>query len=268
MDSITSLSAIDLHGHYGRYRKPDVSKLQQRFMSGGPKTVVERASRANTAWTVVSPLQGLLPRGAADPVAGNEDAHRVVHETDGLLQWVIVNPLQPETFDQAERMLKAPKCIGIKIHPEEHRYPIVECGRALFEFAARFSAVVLTHSGESNSLPEDYVAFADDFPNVTLILGHLGYGGAAATSFDLQVRSIQASRHGNVLTDTSSARSITPGLIEWAVGEVGADHIVYGTDTPLYFAPSQRARIDSADVSDTEKRMILRDNAERLLQAD
>ena len=79
------------------------------------------------------------------------------------------------------------------------------------------------------------------------------------------MRAIQASKHGNVLTDTSSMRSIMSGLIEWAVGEVGAERILYGTDTPCYFAPSQRARIDRADLTDTEKRMILRDNAKRLL---
>jgi predicted TIM-barrel fold metal-dependent hydrolase len=79
------------------------------------------------------------------------------------------------------------------------------------------------------------------------------------------VRAIQASKHGNVLADTSSSWSILPGLIEWAVGEVGADRILSGTDTPAYFAPSQQARIDRADLTDSEKRMILCDNAKRLL---
>jgi predicted TIM-barrel fold metal-dependent hydrolase len=189
----------------------------------------------------------------------------VVHETDGLLQWVIVHPLQPETFDQARRMLQLPKCVGIKIHPEEHGYSIVEYGRAIFEFAAQFHAVVQSHTGEPNCLPADFVPLADDFPQVQLILAHLGYGGAAGNVHDLQVRAIQASKHGNVLADTSSSWSILPGLIEWAVGEVGADRILYGTDTPAYFAPSQRARIDRADLTDKEKRMILCDNAKRLL---
>ena len=50
-------------------------------------------------------------------------------------------------------------------------------------------------------------------------------------------------------------------LIEWAVKEIGAEHILYGTDSPLYFAPMQRARIDNAGISDREKRLILHDNA-------
>ena len=265
MTAISNLSAIDVHGHYGRYEGAGVPALKQRFMSGDPATVLARARQANTAYTVVSPIRGLMPRGDADVVAANEDARRVVDQTDGLLQWVIVDPLQTETFDQARRMLQLPKCVGIKIHPEEHCYSIAEHGRSIFELAAQFDAVVLSHSGEPNSLPMDFVPFADDFPPVKLILAHLGHSGATGTSVDLQVRAIQASKQGNLLADTSSARSIMPGLIEWAVGEVGADHVLYGSDTPLYFAPSQRARIDGADLTDTEKGMVLCDNAKRLL---
>ncbi len=265
MAMISNLSAIDVHGHYGQYRSVDAPALKRRFMSGDPATVVARAKAACTGLTVVSPLLGLMPRGRADVVAGNEEAARVVDQTDGLLRWVVVNPLQPHSFDQARRMLQLPKCVGIKIHPEEHCYPITECGRAIFEFAAELDAVVLTHSGEPNSLPMDLMAFADDFPQVKLILAHLGNSGANGTSLDLQVRAIQVSKHGNVFADTSSSQSLLPDLIEWAVREVGAEHILYGTDTPLYFAPSQRARIDRADLTDVDKRMILCDNAKRLL---
>ena len=59
--------------------------------------------------------------------------------------------------------------------------------------------------------------------------------------------------------------SIISGLLEWAVKEIGSDRVLYGTDSPLYFAPSQRARIDHADLSAAEKRAILRENAIRIL---
>ena len=47
-------------------------------------------------------------------------------------------------------------------------------GRAIFEFAAEHRAIILTHSGEENSLPEDFVPFANDYPEVRLILAHIG----------------------------------------------------------------------------------------------
>lgn len=263
--SITTLQAIDVHAHFGRYERGKES-MDNEFMTGDAELVVRRARQANTRLTIVSPLEALLPRFGGDPVSGNVNAARIVAQTEGLLQWVVIDPTKRQTYEQAEEMLKLPKCVGIKIHPEEHGYPILEHGRALFEFAAGHEAVVLAHSSEQNSLAADYVVFANNFPEVRLILAHIGCGWDGDPTH--QVRAIGQSKHGNVFADTSSAKSITPGLIEWAVREIGAERVLYGTDTPLYFAPMQRARIDHADLSDQEKRLILCENASRLLKLE
>lgn len=253
--------AIDVHAHYGPY-SPGGDSHARWCMSGTAAEVAERGRAARTQWTIVSPTTGLFPRGHVNPVAGNEEAALTVPATPGLLQYVIVSPLHPETYDQARRMFASRTCVGIKLHPEEHRYPIREHGRKLFELAAELRAVVLVHSGEQLSMPEDYIPFADDFPEVRLILAHIGCGWDGRR--DLQARAVQMSKRGNVYTDTSSMMSILPRNIEWTVKECGADRVLYGTDTPLYFAPMQRARIDYAEISDTQKRMILRDNAVRV----
>lgn len=261
------LQAIDVHAHYGTYVRTDAPPLVNEFVSGDAAAVVARAKQANVRTTIVSPLSGLLPRGATDTVAGNQEAAAVVAATDGLLQYVIANPLQRATFAQVDEMLAQSHCVGIKIHPEEHVYPIKEHGNALFELAAKHDAIVLAHSGDPNSWPDDLIPFANAYPNVKLILAHLGNGGGAAGDPTLQVRAIQASKHDNVFTDTSSARSILPGLIEWAVREVGSEKIMFGTDTPLYSTAMQRARIDTAGISDEDKQRILCENAERLFAA-
>ncbi len=257
------MQAIDVHGHYGVYFRREFPELTNQFATGDAQTVAQRAKNNNIQWTVVSPLLGLLPRGEADAAVGNAEAARMVPQTEGRLQWVIVDPTHPTTFQQAEQMLAQPRCVGIKIHPEEHLYPIGEHGRVIFEFAARHDAVVLTHSGHENSRPADIVPFANDYPNVKVILAHIGCSSGSDRT--LQVRGIQQSRHGNVYADTSSAMSMTPGLIEWAVSEVGADRVLFGTDTPLYSTAMQRARIDQADIGDDEKRKMLRENAVALL---
>ena len=261
-EMVSSTQAIDVHGHYGRYIDPK-SELVEYCMSGTAAEVAERARQSGIEWTVVSPLLGLLPRGKADAPAGNEEAARTVPTIPGLLQWVIVNPLQPRTYEQADQMLQNPWCVGVKIHPEEHAYPIAKYGREVFEFCASRRAVILTHSGESNSMPADFVPFADDFPEVSLILAHIGCGSDGEPG--RQVRAVQQSRHGNIYADTSSAVSVMPRLIEWAVSEAGSDKILFGTDTPLYHCGMQRARIEAADLTHAQKRQILRDNAYRLL---
>jgi uncharacterized protein len=262
MKNVFEVSAIDVHAHVGRYYRAEAPLLND-FMTASGEKVVERARRARIAWSVFSPLGALLPRLQANAVVGNEEGCEVVGKVDSLLQWVVVNPLQPASYEQAKDILRHAKCVGIKIHPEEHGYPIREHGRQIYEFAAMHRAVILTHSGEENSLPADFVALANEFPEVKLILAHLGCGWDNDPSH--QVRAILASRHDNLFVDTSSANSVMSGLVEWAVKEIGARRILFGTDTPLYSAPMQRARIDHAEISDEDKRAILWDNAEKLL---
>ena len=261
MTTTTSIQAIDVHAHYGAYDcgKPDVIN---ELMTGDGNVVAARARQSNIRLTIVSPLKALLPRGHGDAVAGNIEAAKVVAETPGLLQYVVIDPRVPETYRQAEEMLRTPHCVGIKIHPEEHIYHINEFGEALFEFAAKHKAVVLSHSSEKNSQAADLVDWANRFPEMKLILAHIGCGWDGDLTH--QVRGVEKSKHGNVVADTSSARSITPKLIEWAVGRIGVDKVLFGTDTPLYQTSMQRNRIDFADLTDAQKKAILHENAERL----
>ena len=250
--AIHDISAIDVHCHYGLDRSPGVLG---GFCSGDEHVIKRRMAAANICCSIVSPLAAFFPRGEGDPLSGNDSAEQACASNAGLLQWAVVDPLKPETYEQAERLLKNGNCMGIKIHPEEHVYSIGEHGDKLFSFAARLGAVVQAHSGEQNSDPMDFVEYADAYPEAKLILSHIGCGwDGDATK---QVRAIQASKNGNIYADTSSAKSIIPGLIEWAVREAGSSRILFGSDSPLYFAPMQRARIDFAEMEDEDKLNIL-----------
>jgi hypothetical protein len=262
----SDISAIDVHGHYGIYAS--ANPLVNEFMSATGAAVAQRARACSVDLTLVSPLAGLAPRGGADAVAGNEAAFREVPAIPGLLQYVIVNPLQPRTYDQARAMLKSPWCVGIKIHPEEHCYRIADRGEELFAFFEEVGAPVMTHSGCPNSIPMEFVPFADRHPGVRLLLAHLGNGAGDQQKPDLQVRAVQSARHGNLWVDTSSARSILPGLVEWAVKEIGAERLLFGSDTPVYHVALQRTRIEVAEIAPEAKRMILRDNALKFFNLD
>lgn len=259
------IAAIDAHGHYGRYVGA-VDAVADEFMSATGKAVADRAQKANIQYTIVSPSEAFFPRGGGNSVTGNIDAARIVEEVPGLLQYVVIDPLVPRTFEQADEMLRSPRCVGIKIHPEEHLYSIREYGDAIFEFAAARNAVVLTHSSEHNSLAADFVPLANAYPTVRLILAHIGCGWDGDMTH--QVRAVQQSTQGNMWADTSSIRSVTPGLIEWAVRELGAERVLFGTDTPLYHSVVQRARIDCAELTDVEKSLVLRENSVRLFDLD
>ena len=95
-----------------------------------------------------------------------------------------------------------------------------------------------------------------------IIAAHLG--SSPDGDPEHHIRAIRNCRSGNLYTDTSSAMSILAGLLEYAVSQIGSEHIFFGTDSGLYFSPGQRARVDEAEIPDSSKHNILRGNAERV----
>lgn len=207
---------------------------------------IEKAAKISTVFA--SPFEALTDR--ANTVQANEDMFKLVQDIPNLYQWVVIDPQNESTFEQADRMLKSKKCVGIKLHPVLHKYSIEEQGEKIFSFAEKHSAIVQIHPEKA----ADYIPFADSFPNVTFIIAHLG--GA------LHINAIKNAKHRNVYTDTSGKASLKNMLIEYAVSQIGSDRILFGTDT--YAASSQRGRIEYAMISQQDKENILFNNAKRL----
>lgn len=247
------IPAIDVHCHYGNY--DGTYDPAAGLCADSEAVVLGRMAACNICCAIVSPLAAFFPRGGKGQLEANTGNAAVVARHEALFQWAVVNPLLPETYTQAEALLHSPKCLGVKIHPEEHIYPIREYGAELFEWAAKHGVVLQSHSGEEYSDPLDFVPFADQYPQVKLILSHIGCGWDG--DLTKQVRAVQAAKHGNVYTDTSSAKNMMPGLIEWAVQEIGSGHVLFGSDAPLYFTAMQRARIDMAEMPMEDKHNVL-----------
>lgn len=183
----------------------------------------------------------------------NRFLHQFVEETDWAYQWVVIHPDQPETFRQAEEMLKCRKTVGIKLHPKLHGYDILEHGDKLFSFAHELGAIVQMHPAENPQMP----AFANKYPNMKLIIAHLG-----SNTF---IDAVEAAKHGNIYVDTSGSASVKNHIIEQAVSRIGSTHILFGTDT--YSPAFQLARIAWADIPEADKKRILLDNATELFPA-
>ena len=180
----------------------------------------------------------------------NEYMRSVSEKVGRVYQWVVIQPNIEETFRQAEEMLKSPRCLGIKIHPACHGYKTVDHAEKLFSFANKHKAVMLMHPDDILKMPE----IADFYPDMKLIIAHLG-------SED-HVSAVKNSKVGNVYVDTSGGASNLNNVVEYAVKTVGAERILFGTDT--YSSAFQAGRIAFAGISDGDKRLILRENSKRL----
>jgi len=190
--------------------------------------------------------------GAGRVFEENEYLSQLVNQVDYLYQWVVVDPRDKRTFEQAERTLYTDKCVGIKLHPHNHKYGWEEFGDTLFSFAAQHKAILQIHATVDDA--DHILPYANQYPDVTFIMAHLGG--------ESYVNAIAGAKHGNVYVDTSGINSSRNAVVEYTVEQVGSERILFGTDT--YAAGFQRGRIDYALISNEDKANILRNNALRL----
>lgn len=132
--------------------------------------------------------------------------------------------------------------------------------------ARELDALILQHTwikqrGKGNlpheSTPMELAELSARHPRVPMICGHTGGGEWA-----LGVRAIRA--HPELHADLGGADPVA-GEVEMAVRELGASRVLFGSDASGRSFASQIGRVLGADISDTDKRLILRDNLRRLL---
>ena len=180
----------------------------------------------------------------------NEYLYAMSMEKDWVYQWVVIDPRQPETYRQAERMLTSPKTLGLKLHPSGHGYDFDTYADEMYAFAAEHNAVILIHPSYIDKMS----FYADKYPAMKLILAHLG-------SLE-HIDAIKNAKYGNIYTDTSGGLSRLNSIVEYAVEQVGSDKILFGTDT--YSMAFQIGRITLSHMAESDKENILYKNALRL----
>ena len=238
------LIAIDMHSHINHGSPYDTASHVGYSADLDDLIVINRAAGIEKmfACTFASCLS------TESIVEENVYMHQMINQVDCLYQWVVVDPRIEETFRQAEQMLQHKKCVGIKLHPLYHKYSLEEYADKIFSFASRFATVVLIHPEKEASY---ILPMADKYPDVTFIVAHLGG--------ESYVDAVEFAKHKNVYTDTSGIASSNNLMLEYAYSRIGADRILFGTDT--YSAAFQRGRIEFALIPKEAKQKILRDNA-------
>jgi predicted TIM-barrel fold metal-dependent hydrolase len=139
------------------------------------------------------------------------------------------------------------------------------CMRPVMVAAEKHGLVVLQHAWSMTKIrqrsfhtdPEDVATLARRFPRVRIIMAHLTGCG---------VRGVLAVKDcANVVVDTSGAAP-EAGLVEYAVAQLGAERVLYGSDGPIRDFAVALARITGTRLDAGAKRKILRDNARNLLR--
>ena len=242
---------IDAHTHLGSCRVfgrdhsvPDVTEPMNRF---------------GIAVSIIQPFPG-----APDPTHVHDEIYRLGQETGG--RFVGLASLSPHGDRQAyqaevRRCVERLGFVGVKLHTLGHAVnPAGADGETVFQTARELGIPVMVHTGMGAPFadPGQLMGPADKFPDVTIVLAHAGAAISSATAIGV------AQRCGNVVLEPSWCRT---NDIKAMIDAVGADRVMFGTDTPENIAV-EFAKYGSLTLDDTVRAAVFHGTARRVFKLD
>ncbi|MBU2551643.1 MAG: amidohydrolase family protein [Proteobacteria bacterium] len=223
--------------------------------------------------------------GISEHIKGrNEWACRTARTHHGLVPFIALDPIMgtQEMVAELKDKFENYGAGGIKLHPGlGHYFPDDPRLWPVYEAAASLELPVLSHGGlcaapESYTRPRNYDKVLEAFPNLTLIVAHLG-------RIHFKETLALAANYPNVYFDTSSA---VPGdangekldhaetflgplqtndeVVE-VIRSIGAHRVLFGTDYPWFHPGRDLRRFSRLGFTKEESRAILGENARRIL---
>ncbi|MCL5005697.1 MAG: amidohydrolase family protein [Acidobacteria bacterium] len=127
----------------------------------------------------------------------------------------------------------------------------------ILEKCVEFDMPVLAHT-----TPAECEYLMTRVPQCKVMMAHAG--GQPFAFGDWNRAIMMAQRFENLYLDTTSS-TLDAGFVEKAVAVLGADKIVFGTDTPLLDPYMQRTKIAETRISKEERELIMGGNIRRLM---
>lgn len=242
---------IDAHNHLGDVDALDWHQSPEELIKQMDENGVDMAVVCPQAYPMTTVLE--VNQRDNDGIA---DAVR--RYPDRLIGFGVATPYggPDKGAGEVERAIKKLGLRGIKLHQRLHGYHLIErLVGPILSACERLKVPVLVHSGDCKSHPAVVGILALAHPGLTVIMAHMGQGYFQ--------EAIDAARQaGNLVLETSGE---SPFHVEMAVTALGAERVVYGTDTPFFPIPEGQRIVREAKISPADRDRIMGGNAARIL---
>ena len=193
-------------------------------------------------------------------------------ENPNLIPFINLDPLQDERTmtDEIMNRVNNNGAKGIKLHPNSQQFfPNDHRLWPAYQTAGQIGLPVMCHAGKfatriQYAQPKHFKEVLATFPNLTLVMAHLGQG------FLDETRSL-ARTYPNLFFDCSAivsaadtARGISDTELTNLIKEIGVERVMFGSDFPWHDPAEAVERLLKLDFSEQEKQLLLADNAIRI----
>lgn len=196
-------------------------------------------------------------------LANDQILRAVKAHSDRVFGYVYLNPQRTQaSLDEMYRCVRDGPMVGVKLLCAEHCNeptldPIVERAVELKIPVLQHTWIKITGNLPDESTPMELAELAARHPDAKLICAHVG------GDWEQGLRAIRP--HPNIYADLCGGDP-TSGYTEMAVRELGAERVLYGSDFSSRGLASQLAKVLGADISESDRKLILGQNLKRLLK--
>lgn len=196
-------------------------------------------------------------------------------EDPGIVPFINIAP-----FMDAERMrreivekVERHGARGVKLHPEEQRFHMNDRRMwPCYETAQALDLPIVAHSGvvgmfnEGWSHPKHWADVLEAFPRLRLVMAHMGADfwpepGKLAKKYPQLCFDVCA-----VISEGTSEGRFTDAEWTGIIRDIGAHRFLYGSDFPWFDPARDIARVLRLPLTADEKRLLLAENARRVLK--
>ena len=276
---------IDIHTHIF---PPEIVANRKQFFPGEPAFQLLYENGGKSPMATAEDLMDVLDhsdiRGAvtfgfpwrqAELIRRSNDyvLEAVARYPDRLLGFACLNPELPDALAEAERCLLAGlKGLGeLALYSPSARPSWTDLFRPLARLAADKAVPLMLHTNEpvghlypgKERLPVwELYDLIKSFPETKFILAHWGGGMWFYRLLKREVRDVLR----NVYVDTAASPFLyRPEIYRYAIEILGAEKILYGSDSPLLKLDRYLKELKDARIEDEDLRAILGLNAQRML---
>jgi uncharacterized protein len=245
---------IDAHAHLGPW---------EGFYIPTPdaETMVAMMDRLGILMTGIASNLAI----SSDYARGNDLTSQAVYRfPHRLFGYVVPNPrYADDVLPELRRGLDQLGLCAIKLHPAVHNYGVLDAQcEPIWRFAEERGCPILIHTweGDKRCSPAACAQVAAAHPSVPILLGHSG-GTPGGRRESAQV----AQERPNLYLELCSSR-LMAAEVEWMVGQVGAERVIYGTDVPWIDPRFGLGKIAFTNLSDEQLRLVMGESMARLLR--
>ena len=275
---------IDFHTHVF---SPQINKNRSKYIDSDPCFAILYSKKEAKLATADELIASMDKEGIDISVITNIGwtTHELCVETnDYILESVARYPqrligfctVQPNSYDAAIAEIERCAQGGIRgvgeMRPDMQLFDLVDevLMEPFVEVLKKHKLILLTHSsepvghdypGKGAITPDMLYPFIASYPDLTIVCAHWG-GGLPFYALMPEV----AKAMGNVFFDTAASPFLySPQIYNQVTQLVGGDRILFGSDYPLIAQGRYLKQINSLDLPDETKKLILSGNAQRLL---